>query len=301
MGDGIATAVKEVLDSIGETVYKQCSREELLEQMQDCTVLVMELDHRIDAEVIDAASNLQYIVIPATGTDRIDCQYAESKGITILSLRGETEFLNTITPTAELALGLIIALFRKLIPAEASVREGTWDRNRFRGHSLYGKTLGIVGLGRLGKMMQTYGTALGMNIMFTSPKEKDSVPLNTLLQESDIVSLHVHLSEDTEGMIGEKELNLMKEGAILINTSRGKVVDEAAILQALEQNILAGYATDVLADELQFEQDRAESALIEYAKTHDNVIITPHIGGATVEARTATDLFIAEKLKQAIS
>ncbi|MDP7069595.1 MAG: NAD(P)-dependent oxidoreductase [Candidatus Peribacteraceae bacterium] len=266
----------------------------------DTEILLVQLGFNVDKDIIDASPNLKVIATATTGLDHIDTAYAESKNIQIISLKGETEFLNSITSTSELALGLMIALARNIPAASNKVLEGKWDREGHRGHTLNGKTLGVVGLGRLGKLMATYGEGLGMNVIFTDPDVEGGVSPEELLKTSDVVSIHVHLQEDTENMFCEPSIAMMKPGALLINTARGKIVDEAAALKALEAGTLGGYATDVLADELSFADGNAKSALIDYAKTHSNVIITPHIGGTTVESREATDVFIVRKLQKEI-
>ncbi len=291
---------KRILAQVGEVQEGVKDRKDLLARVRDVTILVVGLEQRIDREVIDAGTKLKVIATATTGLDHIDIAYAESKGITVLSLKGETAFLQSVTSTAELALGLLLALIRRIPAAHLSVRDGTWDRSSFEGHSLKGKTLGIVGYGRLGKMMGRYGTALEMTVLFTDPAEEGSTPLAKLLETSDAISLHVPLNEDTEEMIGAKELKMIKPGTVLINTSRGKIVDEREVLASLENGQLAGYATDVLADELSFTNKNASSPLIDYAKTHDNIILTPHIGGMTVESREATDIFIAQKIRKAV-
>ncbi len=299
--EGIDPEVVVILRRIGKTECRPLTQAGLPTAVKKCTCLVVQLGLQVNRAVIDAAPHLQYIATATTGLDHIDTAYAQKKGITVLSLQGETAFLKTITATAELALGLLLALVRSLPHAHQSVLRGEWNRPAFLGHSLAGKTLGIVGFGRLGSMMAKYGKALGMDTIFTDPKKKGGVPLMKLLRTADIISLHVPLTETTKHMIGRKELTQMKSSALLINTARGKIVDEAAVLAALRAKKLAGYAADVLADELSFTPMKAQSALIEYAQTHDNVLLTPHIGGTTVEARKATDVFIAEKLRQTLN
>lgn len=298
--DGFSEKARAILADLGDIDVRSLSQDEFATAARPYTCLLVQLGLSVDRSVIDAAPNLKCIATATTGLDHIDVDYAASKGIEVLSLKSETEFLNSITATAELALGLLIALVRRIPSAHSSVTNGNWNRPAFCGHSLSGKTLGIVGFGRLGKMMARYGEALGMNVVFTDPREQGGIALEGLLKISDAVSLHVPLRKETEGMIGSEELQLMKPTAVLINTSRGKVVDEDAVIEALHKGTFAGYATDVLADELQFKPDHAESKLIDYAKTHDNVIITPHIGGTTVEAREATDVFIAHKVRGAL-
>lgn len=127
------------------------------------------------------------------------------------------------------------------------------------------------------------------------------MPLAHLLAQADVISLHIPLTEKTEHLIGKRELARMKPSALLINTARGRIVDEDAVIAALKAKKLAGYGTDVLADELSFTPTRARAALINYARTHDNIVLTPHIGGTTVEAREATDIFIAKKVQACLT
>ncbi len=298
--EGFAPEALQILQSIGDAQVKLLKQNELLAEIPEYDCLVVQLGLNVDCSVIDAAPNLKYIATATTGVDHIDVAYAESKGIQVLSLQGETKLLESITPTAELAFGLMIVLVRKVVEAHEDVLRNKWNRFTHQGHSLAGMTLGIVGYGRLGKLMGRYCTALGMQMVYTDPNVEGSVPLQQVLQSSDVVSLHAPLTKETEGMIGAKELALMKPTAHLVNTARGKIVDEAAIIDALEKKMLAGYAADVLRDEWSFTKENAQAPIIEYAKTHTNVILTPHIGGTTKEARELTDVFIVKKLKKAI-
>lgn len=296
--EGIAPEAVKILRSLGPTTVRVPRQQDLPRFVENCTCLVVQLGLQIDRAVIDAAPKLRCIATATTGFDHIDREYTKKKGITVLSLQGETAFLKTITATAELALGLLLALVRKIPAAHTSVLRGEWNRPAFIGHSLAGKTLGIVGFGRLGSVMGKYGKALGMKVIFTDPRKGRSMPLINLLKTSDVISLHVPLTEKTTKMIGLRELKLMKSSALLINTARGKIVDEDAVIAALKAKRLAGYAADVLADELSFTKTRARAKLIDYARTHDNIILTPHVGGTTVEARRTTDIFIAKKAKR---
>lgn len=295
--EGIVPEAVKILRHCGEIECRSLTQKELPKAVRECTCLVVQLGLQINQAVIAAAPKLQCIATATTGLDHIDREYAKKKGLTVLSLQGEIAFLKTITATAELALGLLLAIIRHIPSAHQSVLQGKWDRPAFSGHSLAGKTLGIVGFGRLGSVMGKYGKALGMKVIFTDPKKGGSTPLIDLLKTADIISLHVPLIEETKKMIGSRELKHMQPSAILINTARGKIVDEDAIIAALKMKKLAGYGADVLADELSFSPTRARAALIDYARTHDNVILTPHIGGTTVEARESTDIFIAKKVK----
>lgn len=298
---------KEILSSLGEVDYLHPTQSELEEKIAGYDILFVQLGLNITKSVIDKASNLKVIATATTGLDHIDAEYAKSKGIPIISLRGEDEFLMTITGTAELAFGLMLDLMRKSHPAFLSVKNYEWNGKKFCGHNLYGKTLGIVGLGRLGKLMARYGNAFGMEVIAADPYADSKTfgewgarqaDFDALFEESDIISIHVHLSPETENMFNAEIFKKMKKTPYLVNTSRGKIVNEADLLESLKNKTIAGYAADVLASELDFGKTFFSHPLIEYAKQNNNLIIVPHIGGMTYESREATDVFIALKLKK---
>ena len=306
--EGYSPAAKDILASFGEVDYKSLSQEELVGVVTPYTVLVVRLGLYIGREVIDAAPHLKYIATATTGLNHIDTEYAEAKGITVLSLRGENEFLDTITSTAELAFGLLIDLMRFMPFAFDSIRAYEMRLEAFRGKSLYGKTLGIIGMGRLGKIIAEGALGFRMQVQFCDPNVSAAafprckkVELPELLATSDAISLHVHLLPETAGLINAERIALMKQGAYLVNTSRGELVDEAAVLAALVSGNLGGYATDVLTGELELVKKFENHPLVEYAKTHRNCIIVPHTGGLTEDSRVSTDVFIAQKLAAALS
>ncbi|MBI2108798.1 MAG: hypothetical protein HYT93_01270 [Parcubacteria group bacterium] len=309
LGKHFAPKAKQILDALGDVDYREVTHKEILEIAGEYDIIVVGLYPMIDKEVIDRAKKLKYIAIPANTLENIDVTYANSKGIEVVSLWGETEFLNTITGTAELAMGLLIDIVRLTPWAFDNVKEYKWEREKFRGHNLYEKTLGIVGMGRLGTWMARYGKAFGMNVIFYSPHtEKSPVPdckkviFPELLEKSDIISIHAHLNKETENMFNAEVFKKMKKTAYLINTARGRIVDEKELLEALESGEIAGYAADVLADEFRFDDTGlVNHPLIDYAKDHKNVIIVPHTGGMTHESRERTDLFVVEKLKKYLS
>lgn len=305
-GEGFAPKAKKILAECGSVDYLSLSLPELAAKIADYDILVMGLTPKINSKVIDEAVKLKIIAVPATGLDHIDEDYAVSKGITVLSLRGEKEFLSEISCTAELAFGLIIDIMRKISASAASVKNHQWKREEFTGRTLKGKILGIVGFGRLGKMMAKYGQGFSMEVLAFDPKVNQNelkernvrdVSFADLLEKSEIISIHVPLTPQTEGMFSEKEFQLMEKSPYLVNTSRGKIVNEIDLLEALDNGRVVGYAADVLAGETEFENGFSSHPLIEYARIHNNVIITPHIGGMTFEAREATDIFIARKIR----
>jgi D-3-phosphoglycerate dehydrogenase len=273
-----------------------------LDELGDYDVLIVRLANQIDHAVIDAGRRLRAIVSATTGLDHIDVAYARERGITVLSLRGEIDFLKEVRATAEHTWALVLGLLRNIVPASKAARQGIWDRDAFRGHELFGKRLGIVGLGRLGEKVARYGQAFGMAVAAFDPFIQEWVDgvrqeanLNDLLESSDILSLHVPLTDETVGLIGAAELALLPPGAVLINTSRGQIIDEQALIGALESKQLTGAALDVVCGERD-NKDRVKSLLLDYARLHDNLLITPHIGGATHESMAKTEVFMAHKL-----
>jgi len=292
----------EALQAIAPTEACDLSQAELAEKAAQHDILLVRLGLRVDAAVLRAAPRLQVIASPTTGLDHIDLAEAERCGVTVLSLKGERQFLETVTATAEHTFALLLCLLRRIPSAFEAVKQGEWRRDRFRGRELNGQTLGIIGYGRLGRMVARYGLAFGMRVLVYDPYfEPEATPLlpgmercstlDELLEQSEVVSLHVPLNAETSGMISTGELKRMKAGAVLINTARGAVVDEAALLEALISGRLAGAAVDVLCNEPHIRPE-----LLDYARRHDNLIITPHIGGATQESVEKADLFLAKKI-----
>jgi len=299
---GYSAKAGALLAQLGEVSAKEMTRSRLLKELDHYDVLIVRLAHQIDREVINAGGRLRAIVTATTGLDHIDLEYAQGRGITVLSLRGETEFLQEVRATAEHTWALLLGLLRNIVPASIAARQGNWDRDRFRGRELNGKRLGIVGLGRLGQKIARYGQVFGMAVGAFDPLVREWIDgvrreptLTDLLKKSDILSLHVSLNTETQGMIGATELALLPAGAVLVNTSRGQLIDESALITALKRRHLAGAALDVVAQERNSEKRRL-SPLLDYAGTHENLLITPHIGGATYESMAKTEVFMAHKL-----
>ncbi|CAB1057778.1 D-3-phosphoglycerate dehydrogenase (EC [Olavius sp. associated proteobacterium Delta 1] len=271
-------------------------RDEILTQMDIC---MAPLGYLFDRKKIQRCRNLKVIASSTLSVPHIDIEYAESKRIKVCWLsESEKEFLDTITPTAELCWGLIIALTRKIPWAHRASCRGEWKGREFGRETprmLSRMNLGIIGLGRLGSLVASYGTAFGMKVYYYSPNTEDSSyqKCNSLLdlaKKSDIVSIHAHHTAETEKLLGMDFFKNMKPGSYLVNTARGAIVDEEALLVALESGHLGGAALDVLAVEyeLDFKARLAESPLVAYAKNHNNVLITPHYGGATIDAWVRT-------------
>lgn len=282
----------------------ELDRTALLASVGEFDGLIVRLGHRVDEEVLAAAPHLRVLATATTGLDHIDVAAAARLGIEVLSLKGETGFLEQVTATAEHTWALLLALVRCLPEAVADVRAGNWQRDQFRGIELSGRVLGVVGYGRLGRMVARYGVAFGMTVLAADPVLPQSLPdgvtgcdLGTLLATADVVSLHVPLSPATCNLIDAAALAHMRPGSILVNTSRGEIVDMDGLLAALERGAIAGAALDVVPREAQGHATMQAHRLIRYASTHRNLIITPHIGGATFDSMRKTEVFMATKLK----
>jgi len=293
----------EIYKKLGQVfLWQELDENGQEEAMNEANILVIGLSLMIDKHLIDKMPNLKVIATQTTGLNHIDVKYAEEKGIKIISLRGYTDFLQTITSTAEHAWGMTLSLLRNIPWAFEHVKNNGWDRLLWRGHELKGKTLGIVGLGRLGKMLAKYGNAFGMDVISTDPKLSEEemkkfgakkVDLDTLIKTSDIVTLHVLLNDDVYNLIKETHLKSMKPTAYFINTARAELVEKDALYNALKNKWIAGAAIDVLWDEKPDGSHLKNDPLWEYAKINSNLIISPHIGGAAFEAMYATQEFIA--------
>ena len=262
--------------------------------------LIIRLGHKIDKELLDQAYNLQYILTPTTGLNHIDIYEAEKRNIQIISLKGETDFLETIPSTAEHSLALMLSLIRKIPAANKHVLKGEWERDKFKSHNMKSFKLGILGYGRVGKQMAKYAEVFNMPWIFydIDPKlkshQKSEEDLSSFLKKIDILTIHIPLNQETSNFINASNLKFLKKGSYIINTSRGEVIEEEAVTALLENGYLAGIATDVLVSEID-EVKRKNNPLLKLARELDNIIITPHIAGATYESMWLTEEFIIKK------
>ena len=240
--DGYSREALGILKSIGQVTEQQMSREELLATISDYDILIVRLGLQIDHEIIQRAKKLKVIVTATTGTDHIDLALAAKSGIKVLSLKGEIDFLRSIPATAELTWGLIIALVRNLPGAcPDQCKKSVWDRESYRGFDLSGKTLGILGLGRIGEKVAKYGLAFGMRVIAFDLDDKKRVPgvkmmesMEDLLHETQILTIHLPLNGVTENLINEQSIAELPDNAWIVNTSRGAILNEIAFDQCIE-------------------------------------------------------------------
>lgn len=255
-------------------------KEELIRMLPDYDVMLAIFHHPIDKEILDAGKKLKLISNYGVGYNNIDIRYARQKGIAVSNTPH-----SVCNPTAELAMALILSAARRIAECNLRIRtekESMWGTMRNLGFGLEGKTLGIIGMGNIGKNVARKAEAFGMNIIYHN--QHSEVPgyrktdLPSLLQQSDFITLHTPLTPETRHLIGKQELAQMKKTAILINTARGAVIDEAALTESLMKREIAGAALDV------FEY---EPRITEQLYRLDNVVLTPHIGTGTIDARIA--------------
>lgn len=274
------------------------------EIVADC-VGVMDASMRIrfDAERIGRARALRVYATATTGATHVDQSALASRGIPLLTLQGQSEFLRNITPAAELSWMLLMMCARQARPAIQHVLEGKWDRTMFPGHMLNGRSIGIIGCGRIGQWMARYATAFGMTVRGCDPAIADwpagiqRCGMQEALSESDFVTIHVGFSEDLRGMIGAEQIRMMKRGCIFINTSRGELVDEQALADAVADGHIGGVGIDVLRGE----PDTAAHPLVALARDNPRVVVTPHIGGFSPDALARVVRFGCGRLRSALT
>jgi|MudIll2142460700_1097286.scaffolds.fasta_scaffold29803_2 D-3-phosphoglycerate dehydrogenase len=258
------------------------SKDELIRQIPDVNLLVADVDLKVDPDVLKAAAQLQAIACTATGVDYVDIAEATRKGIVVTNLPDYS-----VEAVAEHTLALMFCLSRNIFSGMKGALEGRWDEVRFmQGVEVESKTLGILGLGRIGKRVAEKAQALGMKIIFNDPyvtgeygREKGYGKKETLvdlLRDSDFVTIHAFLATETQRMFGEKEFKAMKRTAFFLNVARGGIVDEKALCQALQERWIAGAGLDVLSQEPPPEDE----PLLKL----NNVVVTPHIAWNTKEA-----------------
>jgi len=286
---------KRLSDAIGPvTILKSDDENEIIREIQDKQVFVVRSKPKVTASIINNAPELKVVARPGVGTDNIDKEACKNKGIKVINTPEASA-----TSVSELTIGLAISLLRYTFTTCNLLKSGDWAKNKYTGRTIEGKVWGIIGFGGIGRRVANIVKAMNAQVIAYDPyipeeqfqkyEVKRAIRLEDLLSVSDIVSLHVIMSDETKGMISAEAIQLMKKGSYLINTSRGKVIDQKALMQALVSGHLAGAALDVF--ETEPPNDKELICL-------DNLICTPHIGGSTEEAFfNATDIMI-RKLRQ---
>lgn len=297
VADPLAPAGLSVLREAGADVVdlSASDRPALLEALGGAHALLVRSRTRVDRELLDAAPRLRVVGRAGIGVDSVDLDAATERGVLVFNVPGA----NLLSAT-EHTFALLLSLVRNVAAADAAMKSGAWDRKRFLGVELYGKLLGVVGLGRIGQQVAERARAFRLDVVahdpFLDPSVAEKlgiplVPLEELLETADIVTLHLPLSRRSRGLLGGAELRRMKEGAFLVNCARGGLVDENALLEALEAGDLAGAALDVFEDEPPLHWDLAR---------HQRVVATPHLGAQTREAQDRASIEAARTLIEAL-
>lgn len=293
--DGMAPpAVKKLKDLGYEVVEQFYELEDLKKAVQDTDVMVVRSATKVRKDVIDAATEtgkLKLIIRGGVGIDNIDKEYAEQKGIKVTNTPAASS-----ASVAELAIGHMFAMARNIGIANATMRYGEWNKKQYEGIELSGKTLGLIGFGRIAREVAKRATALGMNVIYTKrsgemveEKTAKFVDMDTLLAESDFISLHIPKQADKDHVIGKEEIDKMKDGVFLVNTARGGLIDEDILVDALDSGKVSAVALDV------YREEPTKNTKI---TSHPKISMTPHIGAATKEAQVRIGDEIVEIIEE---
>tara|TARA_B100001939_G_scaffold153492_1_gene132614 strand:- start:47 stop:976 length:930 start_codon:yes stop_codon:yes gene_type:complete len=294
--DNLNQKVYKELETIGDCldISKSDSKEkDLTDHIKDSEIVVIRSATKLTKEVLDNAEKLKIIARCGVGVDNVDLEFAKSKNIFVTN----SPSANLIS-VVELTVALIISASRKLSLADAHLKNGEWNRSEFLGYELYGKTLGIVGFGKAGRLVAERMKSFGMSIVFYDPYVTDwsgseeSLELDDLLRTADVVSIHVIKTKDTENLISKDKLDLLKQNSIIVNTSRGGVLDEEYLLALLESEKIFGAGLDVYSNEPPENVDRYNGL---------NLVTTPHIGASTNEAQLKAGLETIENIKKILA
>ena len=294
--DNLNQQVYKELETIGDCVdiSKSNSKDkDLANHIKDCEIVVIRSATKLTKEVLDEAEQLKIIARCGVGIDNVDLDFAKSKNIFITN----SPSANLIS-VVELTVALIISVSRKLSLADSHLKKGEWNRTQFLGNELYGKTLGIVGFGKAGRLVAERMKSFGMSIVFYDPYVTDwngseeSIKLDDLLRTADVVSIHVIKTKDTENLISKDMLDLLKPSSVIINTSRGGVLDEDYLFELLESEKIFGAGLDVYSNEPPKNVDRYNGL---------NLVTTPHIGASTNEAQLKAGLETIENIKKILA
>ncbi len=288
------------VDALGpDFEIRRCNgadRDELLPAIVDADAILVRSATKVDAEALAAAKRLQVVARAGVGLDNVDVKAATQSGVMVVNAP-----TSNIVSAAELAVALMLAAARNVAPANAALKDGEWKRSKYTGIELYEKTVGIVGLGRIGVLVAQRLSAFGMTVIAFDPYVQAGraaqmgvrlVTLDDLLEQADFMSVHLPKTPETVGLIGDDELAKVKPSLVLVNAARGGIVDEHALYVALKEGRVAAAGLDVFASE-----PCTDSPLFEF----ENVVATPHLGASTDEAQEKAGIAVARSVRLALS
>ena len=293
--DGLETDAIASLKKVHQVDVAELDAKQLLDQIPAYDALIVRGRTKVTKDVLAKAGHLRVVGRAGVGVDNIDVNEATARKVLVVNAPSAS----TVS-VAELAIGHMISWCRFLPQADKSVKEGKWEKKQFEGHEIYGKTLGLIGSGRIGAEVAKRAQAFGMTVLAFDPylppevAQKINVALvdkETVLRQSDFISIHAALTPETRGMIGAKDLAMMKKTAVLVNCARGEIVQEAALADALKTGALAGAALDVYEKE-----PPVGSPLL----SAPHIVFTPHLGASTHEAQTRAGAVIADQVLKAL-
>jgi len=294
--DGLEKEGKDLINVAGEAVDKKgIEPAELLQIIGEYDGLIVRGRTKVTREVFEAAKNLKAIGRAGVGVDNIDLEAAKEHGVTVVNAP-----TSTTIAVAELAFGLMLAMVREIPRGDASMKQEQWIKKNLMGTEVYGKTLGIIGYGNIGRLLSKYAQAFGMKVICYNRKRDldevrstgaEPVQLDDIYAQADIISFHLPLNADSKHMINDETFAKMKDGVLIVDFARGGVIDEAALLRALESGKVAGAALDVYEKEPPVDWTLAE---------HPKIIAVPHVGGQTAEAQVRVAGDIASEVINAL-
>lgn len=293
--DGLEAEAVASLKKAHQVDVAELDAKQLLEQIGPYHALIVRGRTKVTKEVLGKATNLKVVGRAGVGVDNIDVDGATGRNVLVVN----APTASTLS-VAELAVGHMISWCRFLPQADKSIREGKWEKKQFEGHEMHGKTLGLIGSGRIGAEVAKRAQAFGMKVLAFDPylppevAQKIDVALvdkDTVLRSSDFISIHAALTSETKGMIGAADLAKMKKTAVLVNCARGEIIQEAALADALRNGVIAGAALDV------FEQEPPTGSPLLNAP---HVVFTPHLGASTHEAQARAGAIIADQVLKAL-
>jgi D-3-phosphoglycerate dehydrogenase len=279
-------------------IYKEIESQSFLDY-NEVEIIIVRLANYINKDILAPFVNLKFIISATTGIDHIDLPHLKKKDIELISLSKYPDFLQSITSTGEHTWGLLLSLIRKIPLAYNDVLKGNWQRDNFKGIQLKGKKIGIIGLGRVGLQVAKFASAFELEVFYYDPNVNNELfnkvsQLADLFCNCDVISVHIHLNLNTQHLISDELINRTINGFYLLNTSRGAIIDEPAIIRGLKKGSILGFAGDVLDGEI---NSISNNLLLEEMKSGvSNIIITPHIGGATFDAMWACEEFLSDKI-----
>lgn len=289
--DPIAKEAIKRLQNAGFIVDEKIgmAKEELIQTIPDYEIVIVRSATKITREVLENAPKLKVVFRGGVGLDNIDQEVAKEKGIKVLNTPGASSI-----SVAELAIGFMFSLARRIPLANMSTKQGKWEKKLFKGSELFGKTLGLLGAGRIGCEVAKRAVALGMNVIAYDPYVKKSnvdgmelVEFDRVIRESDYISLHMPLTDKTKHLLNKEQFEMMKDGVRIIQCARGGIIDEDALYDAIKEGKVIGVGIDVYENE-----PAKENRLFEL----DEVIATPHIGASTIEGQLRVGMEIADRL-----